>query len=722
MGHLTYEIQWILSFLLAFSRQFPLSLVVIFTGHIISSCFSTRLADLFGVQLSSGCMALLEQLFLILLYMTALQTSSLDNKISDKDVENMINVGTSKYFELDKHKLGQLWQFATARATIKAQARAAYPYVSQVEKIVFEQCSKEAKTVVALARCAVRLFNEKRFRKEQLPKEKPPPRKSTIKISRRPLKKERVLQQDFKYNTLQNVNRADTDSKNTLTETKIKLNHEEKEDSYYYSSSKSKWVRNPIRKQVRSQIRQKRKVDDIMLAYDMFLNEQRQLKKMEDSRKKEEKTRKSIPERPNKRPKSYNNYGLPHIISKLRQKRDVPVKLEERPAIDFQKLASKFLDDLGLGIDSRAPQVDTQKDALEKIIDIINEYSASELSPSKFSVMSPRILSLFPDKSKKNRLFSPSILSFQKDGFFSLPELFDMITSNQRYQQLMLEGIMDLSGAGSVVEKLLTTLEPKMKSMDEEQYPFVQKMSLQERNWLRAKSSFSSDQLKEMDEFGIVHMDEQQLRLVYGDEADRFVHIANLTREERINRVENDIRKLAAKGRPQWPYFGKGGFRGKRETHGGHDNDGDDNIPNYPHPEEINGVEYQTLKMVEVLTPRFLEPRVLSPETLVIDVLSPGFLSPHVLSPESIGVMILSPNVLSPRVASDEKMIVEVLSPHILGGPHSEEEEEHGVLEVGSKSETDHEHLGHNHGHNNHESPTAHTEAPVQPVRSPFIR
>lgn len=43
--------------------------------------------------------------------------------------------------------------------------------------------------------------------------------------------------------------------------------------------------------------------------------------------------------------------------------------------------------------------------------------------------MSPRLLSLFPEKKSRfgrHRLFSPTMFSFQKDGYFSLPELFDV--------------------------------------------------------------------------------------------------------------------------------------------------------------------------------------------------------------------------------------------------------------------------------------------------------
>lgn len=44
----------------------------------------------------------------------------------------------------------------------------------------------------------------------------------------------------------------------------------------------------------------------------------------------------------------------------------------------------------------------------------------------KLSIISPKLFSLFPDSKAEavNRVLSPTLLSFQRDGFFSLPDLF----------------------------------------------------------------------------------------------------------------------------------------------------------------------------------------------------------------------------------------------------------------------------------------------------------
>ena len=71
-------------------------------------------------------------------------------------------------------------------------------------------------------------------------------------------------------------------------------------------------------------------------------------------------------------------------------------------------------------------------------------------------------------------------------------------------------------------------------------------------------------------------------------------------------------------------------------------------------------------------------------------------------------------------------MIFQILSPHILGGQHSEEEETHEVLEVGSKSETDHEEKGHIHEGKDfgkpHHTSHAHSHQHQHQMHSIFLR
>ncbi|KAL3107783.1 hypothetical protein niasHT_017015 [Heterodera trifolii] len=80
----------------------------------------------------------------------------------------------------------------------------------------------------------------------------------------------------------------------------------------------------------------------------------------------------------------------------------------------------------------------------------------------------------------------------------------------------------------------------------------------------------------------------------------------------------------------------------------------------YPFPESSHTVYTQPEAMfTEILTPRALEPRILSPEIGMIKVLSPEFLSPRIISPEQFAILVLSPAILSPEILSRQKMVVE---------------------------------------------------------------
>ncbi|ETN68305.1 hypothetical protein NECAME_05671 [Necator americanus] len=277
----------------------------------------------------------------------------------------------------------------------------------------------------------------------------------------------------------------------------------------------------------------------------------------------------------------------------------------------------RLFEKVALPIDSRTPEITNNAvPAIEQVLAIMNEFAATKADNGKLSVLSPRVLSLFPDspKSSSKRLLSPTFFSFQKDGYLSLPELFDIITTNQKYQQLMVDVLMDISGAGDVLEKLIVDMKPEMDDLKNVKLPLVEELSKKDTDWMRVHDSFDEEQTRYYTEHGYAFLNEHQLNLIYSKDEQQLYgmntsKLGLMSDAEKAQRLENDIRKLAALDRPQWPTWDE------------------------------------------------------------------GFLSPHVLSSEIGGVIILSPNILSPRVASEEKLLVEVLSPHILGGHESREEE-----------------------------------------------
>ncbi|KAF1747795.1 hypothetical protein GCK72_024261 [Caenorhabditis remanei] len=689
----------------------------------------------------------------VLLLVLLVATVQVRAKLFEERVEGQKIETDTKVFEIDKKKLQQYWQYATTMALIKAHTRSALEELPRIERIVFEECARDSSTVVAVSKCAVKVLDARENAKLYTTT-RPPPRLSFQDLPR-PLIKQIYVSPSRTY----------VEKKYQMPEASQKITS----SNLYYSSIHHQWVQNPIRRQMQSRRRRFKRRDEMMEAYDLFLEEQRNLKKAENALKK-------VIEDPVER----NMFGLPRHMSMPRSKRDIqePVQPEQnvtatRPAIDLPKLASKYFqrivegptgqrdhlanirrirnhylrvekcngyfklmndenkkvfDQLKLPINSEAPKIENENDAFQKIVDIVNQFSASEVGQKKFSFLSPRIFSIMPEGKPKNRFLSPTLLSFQKDGFFSLPDIFDIVSSNQRYQQLMLEAILDLSGAGMAMEELLAKIEPEMQFMEQVQYPMVQKMSRQDINWLKARQLFTESQSAEYKKNGFAHLTEDQIRLVYADDPSSYIPITNMTRPERDARIETAIRKLAAEGRPQWPYWNGSGKRMKRA--GGGDTDGGDNIPNYPEGEHIGDVEFMVLKphafanlinfgvsmeamvlsphafvseimrpealkldvlsprafiatvlspsaliarilsptafRAEVLSPRALTAWVLSPEALIAEVLTPRFLEPRVLSPEALVIDVLSPGILAPHVLSSETIGVMILSPNIL--------------------------------------------------------
>uniref|UniRef100_A0A8R1E0K6 Uncharacterized protein n=1 Tax=Caenorhabditis japonica TaxID=281687 RepID=A0A8R1E0K6_CAEJA len=676
-------------------------------------------------------------LILVLLVAKAQVTAKLfDGRIEGQKVET-----STKVFEVDKNKLQHYWQYATTMALIKGYTRSTLQNLPRIERIVFEECAKDALTVIAVSKCAVKVFDAKENAKLYATT-RAPPTKLKFQNVPRPIIKQIYVTPSRKYTEKQFYSTTEVQ--------KIR-------SGLYYSAKEHQWIQNPIRKQ--TQPKRVKRRDEMMEAYDLYLEEQRKLKKTEDALKKEL-----------EQPVSRNMFGLPRHMHLPRNKRDIDEVNEKlsRPVIDLPKLAAKYFqrlvggarhqrdhltnmrrirnhylrvekcngyfklmndenkrvfDQLKLGINSEAPKIQNDNDGMKKIVDIINQFSASEIAHKKFSFLSPRILSIMPEGKPKNRLLSPTLLSFQRDGFFSLPELFDIVSSNQSYQQLMLEAILDLSGAGAAMDELLTKIEPEMEFMENIQYPLVQKLSRQDINWLKARQMFSLEQTAEFKKYGFVHLTEEQIKLVYADDPSRYLPIANMTRLERDARVEESIRKLAIEGRPQWPFWNARNNRRVKRAGDGSGGDDHPSIPNYPEEEEINGVTFLTLKphafanlinfgvsmeamilsphafvseilrpealkldvlsprafIATILSPSALVARILSPTAFRAEVLSPRALTAWVLSPEALITEVLSPRLLEPRVLSPEALVIDVLSPGMLS-PHVLSTETFGVM------------------------------------------
>ncbi|GMT33841.1 hypothetical protein PFISCL1PPCAC_25138, partial [Pristionchus fissidentatus] len=240
---------------------------------------------------------------------------------------------------------------------------------------------------------------------------------------------------------------------------------------------------------------------------------------------------------------------------------------------EYFKLMSEenkgLMKQLGIPIDARSPRVDAsdEEQIMEGVMTMINDYANDNLvndgrerqpQNSKWSVLSPRLFSLFPNGKKvdriisKGQILSPNLFSFHKDGLFSIPDIFNMLSVDSSSQSVMLDMLLDLSGASIALEDALTKLEPEIRHTKDYQYPMVQELSRLDYAWIQAKKTYSPKQQRQIKERGYAFMEPNQLKHVYGDKiTDLKVDLeeyGSMTEREREHRVEKDIRKLANLG------------------------------------------------------------------------------------------------------------------------------------------------------------------------------
>lgn len=165
------------------------------------------------------------------------------------------------------------------------------------------------------------------------------------------------------------------------------------------------------------------------------------------------------------------------------------------------------------------------------------------------------------------------MFSFQKDGYFSLPELFHIVTSDASYQHLLLNVILHLSGAGKVLQQFVDRMKPEIEETKNVKLPLVEKLSRKNSQWKRAHATFDDEQRLDYKRNGYAFMNEKQLALIY-DRQEQDLYALNITelgalsKEEKISRLEKDIRALAALDQdPSWQ-ANKESRRRRRQVHG----------------------------------------------------------------------------------------------------------------------------------------------------------
>ncbi|EPB77659.1 hypothetical protein ANCCEY_03250 [Ancylostoma ceylanicum] len=615
----------------------------------------------------------------------------------------------TRYYELDAEKLKDLWHNAMIRGLIKALSRELLLSLPRIENVVYQQCENGAKSTVALAKCAVRVFDARDNARKKEKDARFNEQKLVTTISARRRSKPVWQWQDTSGLGSQFI-------------------EEEHQTQYILRSSEYKF-RNPIRKQIRrnggrTNTPSMRASPNIRKSNAEMKETARRLtltrvKRRRKSLNDEISTGASLNLRKLAMKYLRNVLGEPlgtSHLEKLRLLRD-HFKRVEKINNYFKHMNDqnrRLFAKSALPIDSRTPEItNSAVPAIEQVLAIVNTFASSKDAPGKVSVLSPRVLSLFPESSRPSskRLLSPTFFSFQKDGYLSLPELFDIITTDQKYQQLMVDVIMDISGAGDVLEKFITDMKPEMEDLKNVKLPLIEELSRRDIDWMRlvnelrfrVHDSFNDAQTRQYNANSYAFLNEDQLNLIYSKD-DQQLYGMNITKlglmtdDEKSQRLERGIRELAALDRPKWPMWDEVARPVvKREAHEAshtvasttslHGPAKSTGLGEASGEERVNGVLYETFRpfafttivsrggameavtlsphafLTEVANPEALVLQTLSPRAFVASILSPAALIARILSPTALRAEVLSPRALHTWILSPEALVAEVLSP-----------------------------------------------------------
>uniref|UniRef100_A0A914ZCI3 Uncharacterized protein n=1 Tax=Parascaris univalens TaxID=6257 RepID=A0A914ZCI3_PARUN len=215
---------------------------------------------------------------------------------------------------------------------------------------------------------------------------------------------------------------------------------------------------------------------------------------------------------------------------------------------------SRFLHEINVPMESKFETIEdaNQNEMLNDIVAMINAFQKTGNDGPSISIMSPRLFSIIPGASKRPQLLSPTLLSFQKDGFFSMPDLFDMATSRKSDAAQLVDLIVELSGAATVLNKLYEKLQPQIKQVKEVHLPTIREFERQEQNWQKVIDSYSEKQKLDLKKRGYAHLAPEQLQLIYDKPIGvlrgidvNWTQYANMSDAQREQRLEASIRELA---------------------------------------------------------------------------------------------------------------------------------------------------------------------------------
>ncbi|KAI1716694.1 moulting cycle domain-containing protein [Ditylenchus destructor] len=297
----------------------------------------------------------------------------------------------------------------------------------------------------------------------------------------------------------------------------------------------------------------------------------------------------------------------------------------------------------------------------------------------KFSILSPRMFSIFPSHSNhqngedaKSRFMSPELFSFYNNsGILSLPQLFGLTSMDEKESLEWIDLILEMSGTGRSIQKLLDKHVEEINLLEHSLYPGILKMERRDRKWERMRRSLTPAQKTTLREQSYVFLNAEQQRLIYGKTDSTIIYGNRINKEKHLEKEIESIASLedVLQRLPRSADFNSTGILGKDTIVGGEGAE----------PSHIGGespdTEHGSIPQIVALTPWALENRFggvilegifLSPHAFAAEIISPELLTLHVLSPRAFIAAILSPLALGAKILSPAAFRAEILSPEAL--------------------------------------------------------
>ncbi|CAD5221359.1 unnamed protein product [Bursaphelenchus okinawaensis] len=312
------------------------------------------------------------------------------------------------------------------------------------------------------------------------------------------------------------------------------------------------------------------------------------------------------------------------------------------------------------------------------------------------SVLSPKLFNILPEgplDPESKRWLSPNMLSFQDEGMIPIPKLFKWSKSDDCETQRWIELLLDVTGGSRLLKGHVKKFGKHMTTVKDKLHPRIKRAQKIEEEMADIQSLTTDHQHEQMARYGYAAMTPEQLELAYGEHG---VHPMNVNLEEEFKEqdfyLEKAIRMLAELTPDELMEMAQNEkFKQEDRTvdHGEYTTDHDsDNEAKNKDTMSKNQEEYtikpeyfmdttlipdQHTRVKRFATtpapnprPSIFDMRFLNPFAFVARIKNPNFLGNYIISPFAFYLQLLSPYFLGMDIISPRTFIANILSPNVL--------------------------------------------------------